>query len=124
MFELKIDKDIAKVLDNLNDDKIKSEVDKILYNETAKALNELKRITPKSNQTGKHLQDSWKMKKTKYGYSIVNDKHLNDKKKSGLAYLLNNYTKSPHFDFISSWWEAYEKQASKEITNKIIKLIS
>lgn len=115
-------KDVYKFLENAPQE-ISKKVQAMIREEAIKTKNRLIMITPYSNNNSSvsHLIDSWVVKKINGGYSVLNKKKLKDK--SDLASLLNNYSKTKHYEWFNNFWNIFEQELEKTVLEKTIKII-
>lgn len=103
---------------------IKRRVLNYLKTQAESERQKLQGITPTSvNINSSHLRDAWKVYSGINGSVVLNTKTANDKKKSKLAYLLNNYGKTKHYQFFDKWWSFEQKSLEDKVTKDVNKII-
>ena len=126
--DFEIDKELENLFIKLSRENKKQILD-YLKKQAELEKQKLESISPNSHEASvNHLKDKWKVSSQNTGSVVINTKPLKSERKGHLAYLLNNYDKSPHYQWFDKWW-LYEMNTLRdklvkdidEIIKKIIK---
>lgn len=126
--DFEFDKDLEDLFKKLSRENRKQILD-YLKKQAEIEKQKLQSISPFNQHSKKdHLKDKWKVNSQESGSTVINTKPLKSESKGHLAYLLNNYSKSPNYQWFDKWW-GYEINSLRhklvkdidEIIKKIIK---